>query len=196
MRYVQNGFDFWRRIPGAASLFVPCPWNPLSRGQRLRPASPAAAGATACPFSRQQKTPGRVQPFRLPLSGVHDLYILLGGLVPPALQAASSCQTAPMPSMKRQRGRAAIHIYRETQHALQNVCIAFSYCFGILWKAIAPSFPCQIRRGPMPSPCPFLLQHGCGSLIYLFLFRSLFPSSFSRQSLLQRRCLQAPGFLP
>jgi hypothetical protein len=42
----------------------------------------------ACPFLEQQKTPGKEQPSRLLLSGVHIVCLLLGGFILPALQAA------------------------------------------------------------------------------------------------------------
>ena len=55
-------------------------WNPL----------PESSTGMACPFLEQQKTPGKVQPAWLPLSGVHVVRLLPGGFTPPALQAAFS----------------------------------------------------------------------------------------------------------
>ena len=116
---------------------MPCPWYPLSWGQHFVPASPAPAGAalrnrpSVWPVLslEHQKTPGKVQPSRLLLSGVHVVCLLLGCSVPPALQAAFSYKMVCVFSFLRQKGRTAIHIHRETQHARQNVCIALFYRF-------------------------------------------------------------------
>ena len=53
---------------------------------RCRPPEPSLG--MACPFLEQQKTPGKEQPSRLLLSGVHIVCLLLGGFILPALQAA------------------------------------------------------------------------------------------------------------
>lgn len=69
--------------------------NILFRLPRSLPVPPAGkpsktSSGMACPFLEQQKTPGKEQPSRLLLSGVHIVGLLLSGSAPPALQAEFS----------------------------------------------------------------------------------------------------------
>jgi hypothetical protein len=74
----------------------------------------------ACPFLKQQKTPGKMQPAWPPLSGVHVVRLLLDNFSPPACRRHFHLEQAIFLLLKTKR-HTAIHIYCETQYAFQYV---------------------------------------------------------------------------